>query len=180
MTLSTRSRIFCGHFGLKTAPRFSGCDPLASAVGATFFRPLLGGGGAAVWLEPASGITGSTGVVGWLGTDSCFPRDTRAFFAAGGLRILAGGSEVAAALALEERCGFARVLFETSGNIMDESAWWHIDIWDWSCDEGFEMTDSPLRFRLLRTISESYGRVLTKVRHAVTVMSCGCLNQFDF
>ena len=150
MTLSTRSRIFCGHFGLKTAPRFSGCDPLASAEGAAFFRPLLGGGGAAVWLEPASGVTGSTGVVGWLGTDNCFPRDTRALFAAGGLGILAGGSEIAAAL--EERCGLARVLFEGPGDIMDGSACWHIDIWDWS---GEGTTNSP-HFRLLRTISESY------------------------
>jgi hypothetical protein len=153
MTLPTLSRVFCGHFGLKIAPRFSGCDPLASAAGSAFFRPLLGGGGGAVWLEPASGITGSTGV-GWLGTDSCFARDTRAFFAAGGLGILAGSSEVAAAL--EERRGLARVLFEASGGIMDGSECWYIDIWDWSSDsdEGFETTTSSLRFRLLRTIPE--------------------------
>lgn len=150
MTLSTRSRIFCGQFGLKTAPRFSGCDPLASAAGSAFFRPLFGGGGTAAWLEPASGITGSTEAVGWLGTDTCFARDTRAFFAAGGLGILAGISEEATAL--EERRGLARVLFKASGGIMDGSAW-PIDIWDWSC----EASESPLRFRLLRTISESYG-----------------------
>lgn len=168
MTLSTRSRIFCGHFVLKTAPRFSGCDPLASAAGAAFFRPLLGGGGA-VWLEPASGIVGCTRVVDWLEADGCFARDTRAFFAAGGLGIFAGSSEAAAALA--ERCGLARVLFEVSGGIMDGSTCWPIDIWDWSSDEGF----SPLRFRL--TISESYkkvgyGRVktaVTKVRQGVTL-----------
>ena len=120
MTLSTRSRIFWGHCDLKTAPRFSGCDPLASAAGAAFFRPLLGGGGA-VWLEPASG---STAVVDWL--ETCFARDTRALFAAGGLGILAGSSEAAAALA--ERCGLTRVLFEVFGGIMDGSTCWPIDI----------------------------------------------------
>ena len=149
MTLSTRSRIFCGHLDLKTAPRFSVCDPLASsAAGAAFFRPLLGGGGAAIWLEPASGTTGRTWVVGWLGAGSCFARDTRAFFAAEGLGVLAGSSEVAATL--EERRGLVRVLFEASGGIMDGSAC--IDIWDWS-GKGFATTDSS-RFLLLRTISE--------------------------
>ena len=145
MTLSTRSRIFCGHFDLKTAPRFSGCDPLASAAGSAFFRPLLVG---AVWLEPASDITGSAEVVGRLEAGTCFARDTRAFFAAGGLGILAGSSEEAATL--EERRGLARVLFEVSGGIMDESAW-PIDIWDWSGGLS-ETSNSPLRFRLLRTI----------------------------
>ena len=110
MTLSTRSRIFCGHFVLKTAPRFSGCDALASAAGSAFFRPFLGGGGAAVWLELASG-TGGTEVV--LGAGTCFSRDTRAFFAGGGLGILGGSSEEAAALA--ERRGLARVLVNSGG-----------------------------------------------------------------
>ena len=118
MTLSTRSRIFCGQFALKTAPRFSGCDPLASAAGSAFFRPLLAGGGAAVWLEPASGISGSAEVVGWLGT--CFARDTRAFLAAGGLGTLSGSSEEAITLA--ERRGLTRVLFEVSDGIVDGSA----------------------------------------------------------
>lgn len=177
MTLPTRSRIFCGHFDLKTAPRFSSCDPLASAAGAAFFRPLLGGGGAAVWLEPASGITGSTD--GGLETEGCFARDTRAFFAAGGLGILAGSSEAAeAAEALEERRGLARVLFEGiegSGGIMDGSACWLIDIWDWSTVGRFKSTNSPLRFRFFRTIptSESYiesnGPGVTKVRQVVTL-----------
>ena len=152
MTLSTRSRIFCGQLDLKTAPRFSGCEPLESAAGSAFFRPLLGGGGAAVWLEPASGITGSTEVEDWLGADTRFARDTRAFFAAGGLGILSGSSEEAAALA--ERRGLERVLFEPSGGIIIDGSACDIDIWDGS-DALSKTMDSSLRFRFLRTISES-------------------------
>lgn len=143
MTLSTRSRIFCGQLDLKTAPRFSGCDPLAFAVaGSAFFRPLLGGGGAAAWLEPASGIAE---VVGWLGTDACFARDTRVFFGAGGLGNLSGTSEEAVALA--ERRGLTRVLFETTSG----GSAWPIVIWDWSGGVS-EATGSSLRFRFLTTI----------------------------
>lgn len=151
MTLSTRSRIFCGHFALKTAPRFSGCNPPAfEAIGAAFFRPFLGGG--TVWFGPGSAIMGTTGVAGWLGTDACLVRDARVFFAAGGLGAC---SEVLAAL--EQRRGLARVLFATgiaaSGDIMDGgSACSVMDIWGWSVDEGVRITKSPFRLRFLRTI----------------------------
>ena len=89
-----------------------------------------------------------------LGAGTCFSRDTRAFFAGGGLGILGESSEEAAALA--ERRGLARVLVN-SGDIlgmhgMDESAC-NIDMWDWS-GEISEGTDLPTRFRLL-AISES-------------------------
>ena len=152
MTLCTRSRIFWGHFGLKTAPRFSGPDPLASAPAAAFFRPLLGRG--AVWLGPASGITGTGGVAGG-GADTFLAREARPFLAGG---VLAGGSEVAAAL--EERGGCLRVLFAggmASGNVIDGGpSCWLMVICGWSIDEGVKTTNSPFRWRLLRTIYESY------------------------
>ena len=122
MTLSTRSRIFWGHLGLKTAPRFSGCDPLASLAGAAFFRLLLGGEGV-VWLGPASAED-----VGWRGAGTCLARDARALLTTGGLGVLAGTSEVAA---LEKLGGLVRILFTggmVSGNVIDGSACWLMDI----------------------------------------------------
>lgn len=148
ITRSTRSRIFCGHLVLKVAPRFSGWDSLEFAAGAAFFRPFLGGG-AAVWLGPASSITR------WVEADACLARGARFFFAAGGLGLL-GSSELEA---LAERVGLVRVFFvggiptsgSTDGNGSDS---WLIDIWGWTGAEGFHTTNSPFRFRLLRTISE--------------------------
>jgi hypothetical protein len=131
MTLSTRSRIFWGHLGLKTAPRFSGCDPLASAAEAAFFRLLLGGEAfseGVVWLGPASGFTGTAEDVGWQGAGTCLARDARAFLTTGGLDVLAGTSKVAAL----EGGGLVRILFAggmISGSIIDGSACWLMDIW---------------------------------------------------
>ena len=138
--------------GIKTAPRVSVCDPLASAAGAAaFFRPLLGGGGS-VWLGSAS-----VGAEARLG---------RVFFGAGGLGVLAGSWEVAA---LEARGGLVRVLF-AGGMVSDGSACWFMDIWGWSDGGGVETADSAFRLRL--TIDESWDQEESLRAHASHEMLC--------
>lgn len=60
LTLSTRSKMFCGHFALNFAPRFSG----TGALGSFFFRPFGG-----TWLELGPADDGWDELAAALGCD---------------------------------------------------------------------------------------------------------------